>query len=214
MVIQIANADVIITVSEAVAEVSVIPPAQRVNIGDSFNFSIYINPNTQPLSGAQLNLKYNGSVIKLNYISEGDFLKQRGASTYFNSGSINNTEGIVINVWAIILSTNNVSVPGTFITVNATAIGTGSTYINLSNVILATPESEAAPLSTVNQSITVSKSYDINGDWIIDILDMNAVGQHFGESTTYPYPSYDVNKDGNVNIFDALAVARHFGERY
>lgn len=216
LALQAVNSGIVITVSEATSEVSVVLPEQRVNMGDSFNFSVHVSPNTQPLSAAQLNLKYNTSIIKINYIYEGDFFSLPGAgtNTYFNSGRIDNSIGYVINAWDLVLGSYNVSAPGTFIIVNATAIGTGSTYINLSNAILVTPDSRAASLSTINQSMVVPKSYDINGDQIIDLFDIQIIDQHFGESTSYPYPTYDVNKDGVVNIFDAWAVAKHFGERY
>ncbi len=61
-------------------------------------------------------------------------------------------------------------------------------------------------------SIQPHPRYDVNGDGVVNVLDLVAVGQHFGETTSQPYPNYDVNMDGTVNVLDLVAVGQHFGE--
>ena len=41
--------------------------------------------------------------------------------------------------------------------------------------------------------------YDINQDGIVNILDLNYIGQHYGEVTSSPYPTYDVDQNGIVD---------------
>ena len=57
-----------------------------------------------------------------------------------------------------------------------------------------------------------NESWDVNRDGIIDIRDIVIVGQHFGQTTSPPYPSYDVNGDGIVDIRDIVIVGQHFGQ--
>ena len=52
-----------------------------------------------------------------------------------------------------------------------------------------------------------SQPYDVNQDGVVDIADLVIVSQHFGESTTAPYPRYDVNADGKVDILDLTMVS-------
>lgn len=195
--------------ANALSEVSVIVPTQRINVGDTFDIKININPRGDIIAGWQLNFLYNRSLLKVNYVSEGNFLKQYGANTYFNSGVIDNQSGIVKNVFDAILGPYNVSNPGTFVIFNVTAIGIGPSNINLSNVKISSPDGQSVPLSIINQSVSLYSISDINGDWTTDIMDLVSVSQHFGETTNYPYASYDANKDRIVDIFDIILVARN-----
>ena len=50
------------------------------------------------------------------------------------------------------------------------------------------------------------KSWDVNADGVVNVLDLTFVASHFGES------SPDLNGDGIVNILDLILVANHIGE--
>ncbi len=193
----------------AISNVNVSVPDQRINAGDSFDIIININPKGDIIVGWQLNFLYNKSLLKVNTVSEGNFLKQNGASTYFNPGVIDNQAGQVKNVFDAILGAHNVSNPGTFVIFNVTAIAIGSSNINLSNVKIASPEGQSVPLSIINRSVSSYSISDINADWTVDIMDVVSVTQHFGETTNYPYPSYDANEDRIVDILDIIIVTRN-----
>ena len=194
--------------ASAISEVRLIVPAQRINVGDTFDIKIYIDPKGSNMSGAQANLLFNKSVIKVNSVSEGIIFRQYGA-TYFFVTKIDNQSGAVYNIVDVILGRYNVTLPETFAIINVTAIGTGTSNVNLSNVIIASPDAQSVPLYTVNQSASSYLISDINGDWTTDLMDIVSVSQHFGETTSYPYPSYDANKDRTVNILDIIIVARN-----
>ena len=54
---------------------------------------------------------------------------------------------------------------------------------------------------------------DLNGDGMIDRLDLTFVAARFGETPAADEtPTPDLNGDGIVNIFDLVLVASHFGE--
>ena len=49
--------------------------------------------------------------------------------------------------------------------------------------------------------------YDVNGDNIIDVLDLNMIGQRINEITGTSYPAVDVNGDGAVDIHDVTLAS-------
>lgn len=182
--------------------------------GKEFSFTVSVDPQGTEIAGAQMAILFDNSEININGISEADFFKQNGRSTFFNSGTIDNPLGRVVNISGAIIGQYNVSTSGTFITVNAVSNGkTGTFPVNLSNVKIVTQEGYYVPFSINNGSVLIKyPSYDITQDGEVDIRDLNEVGQHFNEVTIYPYPAYDVNGDGVVDIADLVAVSQHFGE--
>jgi PGF-pre-PGF domain-containing protein len=113
----------------------------NISGGQMFNVSVIIDPDGEYIAGAQLDLDYNISTILLNSITEGNFLEQSGKETVFSSGTINNSIGKAINIYAAILGNANVTTPGTFIIINATSIGsTNATDINITNILVVAPE--------------------------------------------------------------------------
>jgi len=68
-------------------------------------------------------------------------------------------------------------------------------------------------LNRVSAEIKISPRYDINADFVVNIIDLVILRQHYGESTSEPYPRYDMNKDGIVNIMDLVTLKQHYGEQ-
>ena len=62
--------------------------------------------------------------------------------------------------------------------------------------------------------IIVTKKYpgDINGDNVVNILDLLLVRKAFGKTPSSPdwNPDWDLNNDGQVNILDLLRVRKVF----
>lgn len=50
------------------------------------------------------------------------------------------------------------------------------------------------------------KSWDVNADGVVNVLDLTFIAAHFGQS------SPDLNGDGIVNILDLVLVANHIGQ--
>jgi hypothetical protein len=148
---------IVLTGQAQAATINVSPSSKTVNQGQTFTINVSIDPLGAAISGAQLNLAYNRSILKVNGINEGNFFKQNGANTFFNSGTINNSKGTIENIFGVILGTYNISTSGTFISINITAIGqSGSTGIYLSNIIISSPEGMAVPLNIINGSILIN----------------------------------------------------------
>ena len=52
--------------------------------------------------------------------------------------------------------------------------------------------------------LEISSTVDVNGDGVVNILDLVAVANAFGKNVP------DVNADGTVNVLDLVAVANAF----
>ncbi len=124
--------------------------------GQSFDLNVSINPLGTSIAGAQLDISFNRSILRINSVTEGNLFKQNGANTFFNSGDINNSAGTVVNIFDAIIGKSNVSTPGTFIIINITALGSsGISGINLSNVKISDPNGSSVALNVTNASVLV-----------------------------------------------------------
>lgn len=148
-------------------------------IGETFNLNVTIDPMGQPMSGVQMNVLYNASLIRINSVTEGNLLTQDGWRSYFSDGtglidetynvSFDNnvtfyngtnyqTPGLVKNIFGVILGPHNISIPGTFIVLNVTIIGASvngtsqfiSTAISLDNVLIADLNATPVWLTAIN----------------------------------------------------------------
>lgn len=124
-----ADADVLVSVVNHTAEV-----------GKSFNIIVNVEPSGLSVAGLQLDLLFNPLKIKINNISEGNFLKQGGASTFFNNGTTD-SNGTIRNIYSAIIGASNVSTSGTFLIISGTALSVEDSGIILDNLKVASPES-------------------------------------------------------------------------
>jgi hypothetical protein len=170
------------------ASIALSPSSKTVTQGQTFILNVSIDPLGAAISGAQFNLAYNRSILNVNSITEGNIFKQNGTSTFFNSGTINNSIGTVENIFGVILGPYNISNSGTFISVNITAIGSsGSTGINLSNIIISSPEGIALPLNIANGSIL------INSPPVLSLINNKTVDE--GQNLSFTIIASDANGD-------------------
>lgn len=154
------------------AQVKIIPTRETVTQGEIFNLNVSIDPDGTAIAGAQLKIEFNNSMLNVNNIIEGDFLKQNGTSTLFYKNIINNSLVTEINAYGAILGPFNVSTPGTFIIINVTAIGsTGQARINLSRIKISDPGGNYPPMNIMNGSVTITAiSLDITPPASVDNL--------------------------------------------
>ena len=134
---------VIAAIFNASAVTVSINPLKDISEGQTFDAIVIIDPQGASIAGAQLDIEYDRSNITLNSITEGNLFKQDGASTLFNSGVIDNSQGRAVNIYGAILGSTNVKTPGTFIIINATAIGSSNTTnISLTNILVVGPQGD------------------------------------------------------------------------
>ncbi|MCX9083579.1 MAG: cohesin domain-containing protein [Candidatus Methanoperedens sp.] len=145
--------------NSSAVSVNIHPSNLEVTPGESFEVNVFIDPMGTNIAGAQLNLAFNKSIIKVNKISEGDLFKQNGSTTFFNNGVVNNSLGTVTNIYDVKLGKTNVSTPGIFIVINMTALDyPGSSGINISNVKICDPEGIQLTLDLTNGSVIINRT--------------------------------------------------------
>ncbi len=183
---------------------------QTIKLGQTFSIDINIVPAGNSVSGWQLQVSWDPAVIKVNGITEGNFLKSSGLPTLFNTGLISNgTTGW--NYAAIIGNNSGVSNPGVLMTLNITATGiTHNTTVLPVGIKIADPTGAYVPYTLLGNKVVIPPKYDINMDGVTDILDLTILGQNFMQSNT----AYDVNGDGIIDITDIVLVAAHFGQTW
>ncbi len=176
----------LIGVVSAQTLVSISPLTQQIDEGQSFTISVYVEPDA-PASGGQLNLQFDNSLVNVINITEGNLLNQDGASTIFNSGTIDNSQGTVTDVYAVILGKSNVTSSGTFLSIDLVALNkSGTSAFELSDVIISNSEGQSLPITTINGNADV-------GD---------------GGSGAFDPMIYDINKNGTIEkseVFTAIA---------
>ncbi|AKB69077.1 hypothetical protein MSMAL_2534 [Methanosarcina mazei LYC] len=135
--------------------ISITPEYQIVTPKQSFGLDITVDPST-PITGTQLDFTFNSSMASANSVIEGNLFKQKGASTFFNEGDINSSEGTIKHIYGLIIGTSNVSSSGTFATVNLTAGNkTGMTEFSLSNVLISDINSKSVPYTVTNATVLI-----------------------------------------------------------
>lgn len=161
-----AASPLLVYTASAATIVSISPSTQSVEEGQDFTISIYVEPDA-PISGAQFNLLFDSSLVSVNSISEGNLFNQEGDSTLFNTAaSIDNSEGIVSNVFGLIIGKNNITTPGVFSTIDLTAANiSGICTFELSDVIISNSAGYSLPTIVQNGNAAigdVTTSPDVN----------------------------------------------------
>jgi len=123
-------------VSSATPVLSIEPPSQGANVGDSFTLDVSI-ANVTDLFAYQFDVAFDPSVLAAQSITEGTFLSSGGDSTVFVPGTIDNITGMIsFNANSLVGTIAGINGSGVLAQVNFTAIGTGSSPVNLSGVTL------------------------------------------------------------------------------
>ena len=113
-------------------EIHLAPQTQTISPGESFTVDIYVEP-AQPVKAVEFKLSFNPSLLLANEVTEGDLFT--GYTTFFNSGTIDNTNGDITKVSGLIVGQGNVTDPGIFVTISFTAKQTtGSSSLDLYEV--------------------------------------------------------------------------------
>ncbi|MDW7775651.1 MAG: putative Ig domain-containing protein [Methanosarcinales archaeon] len=137
------------------SSVTITPSAQTIAPSQPFTLTIPITPAT-PITGAQFDLLYDSSLATVTSVTEGNLLNQDGASTLFNSGTIDNTAGTVTDVYGSIIENASVSSQGSFTTISMTAGSTtGILELNLTNVVISEADSNETPFTLTNATILI-----------------------------------------------------------
>ena len=183
-----------------------------IHTGDTFTLDL-LAENITDLAGWQFDIAFNPAVLEAINVSEGDFLKADGGTTFFQSGSIDNAAGKITGLNAARLSTQGVDGTGTLLQVRFKAKAAGETELALRNFEFAASTGDSIPAGAHEIHITIEgrlATGDVNRDGRVSILDLVLVAQQLGRRVAAG-SAVDINGDGVVSILDLILVSRNIG---
>ena len=127
-----------------------------IHTGDTFTLNIRAE-NITDLAGWQFDIAFDPTVLETVNVSEGNFLKTGGSTTFFQSGSIDNAAGKITGLNAARLSTQGVSGTGALLQVRFKAKATGETELALRNFEFAASTGDSIPAGPHEIRITVEE---------------------------------------------------------
>ena len=184
-----------------------------IHLGDTFTLDIRAE-NVFDLAGWQFDIAFDPVVLEAINVSEGDFLKTDGGTTFFQGGRIDNAAGKITGLIAGRISEGGVSGSGSVLQVRFKAKSEGETELALQNFLFGSNTEESIPAGPLEIRITVEERLltgDVNRDGVVNILDLIRVARQLGNSVPANSPE-DINRDGVVNIFDLTLVAQGIGK--
>ena len=104
--------------------------ATQVKVGATFTVQLKAE-NITDLAGWQGDMIFDPTVLKVNNVSEGSFLKQNGGRTHFLEGTLDNETGRIDGIGSARLSEGGVSGEGTLLSVTFTAKVNGESRLSL-----------------------------------------------------------------------------------
>ena len=126
-----------------------------VTQGSSFVVDVNIS-NAVDLYDFQLDLFYNPAVLQVAEVTEGSFLPGSGA-TFFLPGFVDNGSGnVTFNADTLETAIPGANGNGTLIEFHFDAIGEGTSFLNLDNIILGDSQGNLISSATTNGSVTVT----------------------------------------------------------
>lgn len=185
----------------------------KVHVGDTFALNFKAE-DVIDLAGWQFDIAFDPAVLEAVEVNEGNFLKTDGGTTFFQSGTIDNTTGKITGLNAIGFNEDGATGTGTLLSVTFLAKAEGETQLTLSNFQLGSTTGEPIAVGPHEVVITIEGQLatgDVNRDGQVSVLDLILVSRHLGEDASVNLQA-DVNRDGIINIQDLIVVAQHLGE--
>ena len=183
-----------------------------IHTGDTFTLDIGAR-DVFDLAGWQFDIAFDRNALEAVSVSEGDFLKTGGGTTFFQGGSIDNAAGKITGINAARLNAQGATGAGILLQVNFKAKSAGETKLTLQNFQFGSVSGDVIPAGPHEITITVEgrlATGDVNRDGVVSILDLILVSQQLGKRVPAGSP-VDLNNDGVVTILDLILVSRNIG---
>jgi hypothetical protein len=148
---------ILLLAGTANAEISVaLNPSQlHVEENEEFTLGIIIESDVN-VSGAEMQLAYDPTLIEVVSIAEGNFFKQGGESTIFSKGTIDNELGTVTNIYSVMMGDDMMLDKGVFATITLQAKNSsGIAKLEMKNVVITNSAGDDLPITVTNADITV-----------------------------------------------------------
>ncbi len=183
-----------------------------IHTNDTFILDIRAE-NVSDLAGWQFDISFDSTILEALSVSEGDFLKTGGSTTFFQGGRIDNAAGKITGLNAARLAAQGATGTGSLLQVNFKAKSGGETKLELQNFQFGSVTGDSIPAGPHEITITVEGQLatgDVNRDRVVTILDLILVAQQLGKRVPAG-SAVDVNGDGVVSILDLIRVSQAIG---
>jgi general secretion pathway protein D len=209
-----ANIDFELALAGA-ALVEIRPLVSQVNPGDTFSVTVEVNRVTD-LGNFEFRLAFDPAIIQAQGVELGSLLGSTGRQGTAVGPVIDNISGTLTYGAFSLGVEQGPSGSGTLAVITFTAVFSGESPLNLSNVLLT--NTHAGPIEAHSRGARVEVGGDcIFGDFDcdcdVDIADVMQVARRWGARRGDPeYDSrYDLDHDGDIDIIDVALVASAWG---
>jgi len=174
---------------------SILPATLTKNIGDTFTVDVYIDPEDYLISGANVNLlSFNQTVIHATEptaVTFSNFFSQPKLQGY---GTVDNVAGKITGIYELTVPFVGVGTEGTWVTIEFTAVGAGTSPITMDSVGLPDENgNKIEPITVFNGEVIVTGEVFYTLDISVD-----------GSGTTDPVPGTYSYPDGKVVDLEAI----------
>lgn len=201
--------------SSPITTVSVSPTnvTAQLEIDQTFIINITLS-NVNDLYVWQVGMTFNSTILEALSFAEGSFLKEIG-TTLWAPGTINNTVGIIhYHASALAANVTGASGNGTLGTITFKVKGYGNSTLPLTEVIMLDSQLESTNKTLIHGAVRVKIPGDLNGDEIVNAIDLAALARTYGSSPSSPNwnAEADINGDLIVNELDLAMLDKHYSE--
>jgi hypothetical protein len=144
--------------SSAQSILSVESSQPTLEAGEEATISIHLDPDAS-VKSFEFGISFNQSLLEVSDEAIGDFFD--GFTIFSSTGSVDNTNGLITGVYALIMGDGDVSSEGVLYSFNVTAletIGDKTASVQVFDMGI-TNDTRYLPLTTQNLSVTVNTSY-------------------------------------------------------
>lgn len=155
----------------------------RYEVGETFTLHLNVE-NVSDLGGWQADIVFDPAVLRVDKVSEGDFLKADDEPPFFDAGTVNNKTGRITGLKVVRISQGRTSRQGTLLTVEFTGIGDGESRLTLDNFQVGARRGETIPVIPPEIVIVVGEPSpsDVSDD--IFSLSTDVTPIHLGDTFT------------------------------
>ena len=140
--------------------VCVIPYAQAVNKGETFNVSIRVEPGEMIMGIDVGRLSFDPALLHLNSVNEGDIFDPYDT---FTPGIVNNTDGTVVGIGGSTFLSNATASPGDFCYISFTAQEKiGTSLIDLEDVVVTNISGVEIPVIVNDGEVAIGWSVTLD----------------------------------------------------
>lgn len=184
------------------------PPHTTVYAGSSFTVTASIL-NAIDLGGFQFDLAYISDIVTATDAVCGPFLGSTGRVVTPVGPTIDNAAGRITFGCSSEGSEPGPDGRGVLAALTFNAVGSGSSPLEFENVQVMDTADVTITVGTQDGRVRVTCREDVNGDGVINIVDIQLVAARWNTAVGDPDydPLYDIDGDGRISVVDIQLVA-------